>query len=119
MEALDPTKQWAVGLSPDEFKIQFQQRYPFAAGILPNLKKWLQIKPKEFDGVMPFNEELIEGENVINQSKAVEVKEPEKVGFEVVCPGCEKNWIKDTEKKANAAMRAHKRFCKELLKSRG
>ena len=38
-----PEKQWAVGLSKEEFAIQFSQKYPHAIGIVPDQKEWLGV----------------------------------------------------------------------------
>lgn len=116
MEGVEATKEWAIGMKPEEFAVEFQKRNPYAAGIVPDLTKWLGRKTKEFEGVTPFNGELIEGESHVNKTKPKKAENKEFEGFSTECNGCGQEYIKDTETKAATALRSHQRFCKELLK---
>jgi hypothetical protein len=116
---VEQSKQWAVGMDKANFEVEFQKRYPFAGGVIPDMNKWLKVVPKESTTIEPFNEEEVSIEHFTKKPR-IEKTEDENgfKGFTVNCAGCEQQYIKNTEKKANAALRAHERHCKGLLKKR-
>lgn len=113
---MESSKEWAVGMSKEEFAIEFPKRYPHAQGIIPDMNKWLGVVKKEDTAIKPFNEEMIVQDH-FTKKKRIE-KNEESGSYTVRCAGCEQEYIKETEKKAKAALRMHERHCKGLLDKR-
>ena len=116
---MDKSKEWAIGMDKATFEIEFQKRYPFAAGIVPDQEKWLGVQPKEKTTIEPFNEEEISIDHFTKKKRIEKTEDEHGAGsFTTRCAGCEKEFIKKSEKGAMAALRAHERHCKGLLKKR-
>lgn len=116
---MNKSKEWAVGLSKAEFEVEFQKRYPFAAGIIPDMDKWLGVQPKEDTTIEPFSNEEIVQDYFTKKKRIEETKDEDGFGsYTSRCAGCEKEFIKESKHKATVALRAHERHCKGLLKKR-
>ncbi len=116
---MDKSKQWAVGMDKATFEIEFQKRYPFAAGVIPDVDKWLGVQPKEDTSIIPFNEEEITIDHFTKKKRIEKTEDAEKGdSYTTRCAGCDKEFIKTTKHKATVALRAHERHCKGLLDKR-
>jgi hypothetical protein len=114
---VDKSKEWAVGLDKANFEAEFQKRYPYAGGIIPDMNKWLGVQPKESTAIEPFNEETLEIEH-FTKKKRIEENKEDNGSYTARCAGCEKEFIKENKQKATVALRAHERHCKGLLEKR-
>lgn len=94
-------RSWAEGLDEEEFVRLFMQRYPRADAI-PLVGDYIANIPKEGQGIDPFNEELMEVDNV----------RPEKMpqGLdELTCCGCDRKFT------ARIGRISHERACEKAL----
>ena len=58
--SVDPAKQWAVGMSQDDFARAFTKRNP-SADVVPNVEKWLSYPESRSSTLIdPVNPELMD-----------------------------------------------------------
>jgi hypothetical protein len=105
MQVIHESKQWANGLTQEEFTKEFQRRYPRSDSV-PDLRKWLYRDIPRYHGINPFNLEQMESQD----NKRPERKEPE----EIVCKGCGKEFTAKGNMKL-AHRKLHEKRCKKLL----
>lgn len=94
-------RSWAEGLDEEEFVRLFMQKYPKADAI-PLVGDYVTNTPKEGRGIDPYNEELLEQDNVRSEKMSQGLDK-------LTCCGCDRKFT------AEIGRISHERRCKKAL----
>ncbi len=110
-------RAWAEGLSEEQFKNEYLNRFPWGSDVIPTVANYLKPYLTENRSIDKFNpDEMVEEEGKIEKKEKSKVDKP----TVVFCRGC-KTDIKNSKGTSQglAMMRAnHEKRCKEFQNTR-
>ena len=113
-----PGKEWAEGLTEQEFIAEFQRRFKGCDSV-PNMHSWIKKPYPTYHGISKVNPEDIQYQDTPGKAEQPKTEEDLIKENSRFCPGCKREFkaikVKGVIRPNSLGLAAHKKACKTLL----